>query len=273
MYLIADIGGTKTRISVSEDLNSFTEPIINPTPKDYKDGLSFIRENANELVGDKKIEAVAIGITGTLNDEGNELELSPHLPFWTSMPLKHDLEEMFHCDVFLENDTAFVGLGEAVYGAGKNQKIVGYLTISTGIGGVVVIDKKIAEKTSGFEPGHQILIVNEKQTTLEELASGSGIFKKYGKNASDIKDMQTWNDILRYLAIGINNTILHWSPNALIIGGGLVNSNLIDIDKLNTELRKIYRVSSECPTIKQAELGDTGGLYGAMEYLKQTISK
>jgi len=89
------------------------------------------------------------------------------------------LEEILEVPVFLRNDTAIVGLGEAHAGAGKGHEIVVYITVSTGVGGVRIIKGEIAKNQFGFEIGHQIIDLDgsvcpscEKPVDLENMISG-----------------------------------------------------------------------------------------------------
>src|SRR6185503_10097023 len=104
---------------------------------------------------------------------------------WKAKPLADDLEALFHAPAYLENDTAIVGLGEAVYGAGKGVQIVVYVTVSTGVNGVRVVDGMIEKSRQGFEIGGQYLSMNP-QHTLEELVSGTAVTERFGSHPKDL---------------------------------------------------------------------------------------
>lgn len=162
MYLLFDIGGTNIRLAISKDGKTFGNPKIFSTPKSFNDGMRFIKKEALEISGGKKIKAVAGGIAGHLDKNKTKLAGSPNLPAWVGKPLKRALEDSFGAPVVLENDASVVGLGEAVFGAGKGKSIVAYITVSTGIGGARIVDGRIDKSSSGFEPWHQIINFDDK---------------------------------------------------------------------------------------------------------------
>lgn len=272
MYLLLDIGGTKTRITFSDDLQSFDKPLVIPTCQIYEKAIHNIE--AHLRARNLEIEAVCLGIAGTLNKEKTKLTHAPNLMDWVNKDLKKDFERITDAKVFVENDAALVGLGEATQGAASHFDLVNYITISTGIGGANIQNKKIANTHYGFEPGHQIVNVKKvgegeyKFLTLEQLASGNSINRYLDeKSAKFIKD-EVLEDVVTYLAVGIYNSILHWSPEAVVLGGGIINSDILPIDRIKIRLQEINKVYIDLPVILKSQLKDFGGLWGGMWYLK-----
>ncbi|MFC1594934.1 ROK family protein [Patescibacteria group bacterium] len=270
MYLVFDIGGTKMRIASSKDLKTFDEPKIVATPSDFDEGIEVFKNTANELCKNKKIEAIAGGAPGPMDKNRTMLTGAPNLPEWNNKPLKEKLEQVLGAKVFLENDTALVGLGEAVAGAGKNYEIVAYITISTGVNGVRVINGKIDKNAMGFEIGKQIIDFSENKM-LEDLISGEAFEKKYNKKPYDTHDEKIWDEAAKILAYGLNNTIAHWSPNIVVLGGSMMKTVGIPIEGVRSHLKEILKIFPEIPKIEKAVLEDFGGLHGSMEFLKQNI--
>ena len=264
MYILFDIGGTKTRIASSQDGKTISEPEIFDTPKDYTQGLDRIKDAISKLVGTNQIESAVCGIAGPLDEERTKLTNSPQLPDWVGKLLKEDLQKLLNSKVFIENDAALAGLGEAIHGAGQGYSIVAYLTISTGVGGVKIVDGKIDKNSLGFEPGNMFI----EDGRLQDLISGMALEKKYRMKPQDINDARVWDEMANNLAQGLNNIIVDWSPQILILGGGVSNS--IPIENVKTYLSKLMKIFPEIPPIEKAALGDLSGLYGALEYLKQT---
>ncbi|MBI2018764.1 ROK family protein [Candidatus Daviesbacteria bacterium] len=271
MYLVFDIGGTKMRIAVSSDGRQITQSKIIPTPKDFDQAIQTFKKVADEISGGKKIEVIAGGLAGPLDKDKTMLITSPHLGGWIEKPFKAELEKLFGCPVYLENDANLAALGEATYGAGVNHKIVAYLTISTGVGGGRVVNKKIDENSLGFEPGHQIIVPDGSPCNcggkghLESYVSGSGLERTYGKKAEEIKDSKIWDEVERYLAIGLNNVTVLWSPDIIILGGSVMQS--INIESVRTYLKEILTIFPRAPKIELAKLGDSVGLYGALSLI------
>lgn len=273
MHFVADIGGTNMRVAPiregSISTGAFKNARILKTPTNYEEGISILKKIVSEIAGGEKVEAICIGVPGVLNPSKELLLRSPHLPGWEKKPLAHDLGIPLNAKIFLENDTALVGLGEALYGAGRGEGIVAYITISTGVGGVRIVNGKIDANASGFEPGHQIILLGESGgQEFETLVSGTAMMKKYKKHPSEIRDDKIWEEWARLSAVGIGNTILHWSPDIVVLGGSMFKEVGISIPRVEHYLRKTITIFEKLPTLKRGELGDFGGLYGAFAFLK-----
>lgn len=263
-YILFDIGGSKTRLSISHDGKSFDEPIIYQTPQNFEEGMHLLIKSIRDL-SNEKIGIICGGVAGPLSLNKTGVINAPNIVDYNDKNISEKLSHEFGSEVYLQNDTALVGLGEAISGAGSEWDIVAYITISTGIGGVKISDKKIDENILGFEIGHQIIEL-EHGRDLEAFASGTGIKNLYGRSAEEIDDENLWNDITRNLSIGIHNTILHWSPNGVVLGGSVMSK--INIDNIKAHLNEtLLKVFPKVPEVKKAELGDIGGIYGALHYI------
>lgn len=267
MYILFDIGGTKTRIAQARSLDSYDAPIIFETPKSYEEGIKKIKETILGISQGQTIDAIAGGIAGPFSQKSRTLIQSLNLPDWVEKPLATDLETTFHTKVFLDNDSAMVGLGEAVYGAGRGFPIVAYVTVSTGVGGARIVDGSVDERSIGFEPGKQI--IGENGETLEGLISGRAVEEKTGKKPAEIHDPAFWDTLAKTLAQGLNNVIVDWSPDVVVLGGSMMNNVGISVEKTMEYLKEILTIYPELPMMKKSELGDLGGLSGALAYLKQ----
>lgn len=283
MYILFDIGGTNMRVALSRNGETFDEPKIVPTPKDFDLGMQTIGNLAKELAQGEHIIAAAGGIAGTLSRDKTTFLNGPHLQGWNGKPIQKALQEAFGgVPTFVENDTAIVGLGEAVAGAGKGYPICVYLTVSTGVGGVRIVDQKIDVSAMGFEPGHQIIdaggllrqtSVGGQGVDLEGYVSGTSISERYGKKPYEITDEAFWDEMARLLAYGLNNTIVHWSPDVVVIGGSMMNKIGIPVDRVRAYLTGLLHIYPELPIIVHSSLADIGGLWGALHFVKQSIKK
>lgn len=278
MFLLFDIGGTKMRLAISRDGENFGEPKILKTPKDFRDGMVLLEKTVAELAGGENIKAAAGGIAGPLDREKTKLVNSPNISRWIGKPLKRSIEETINAPVFLENDAAIVGLGEAAVGAGKGSNIVVYITVSTGIGGVRIVDGRIDRNALGFEPGHQIIDPSRAfcptcnvSGHLEGYVSGAALEKRYHKKPYQITDPKIWEDQAKWLAYGLNNSIVHWSPDVVVLGGSIITKDAISVERVFYHLEKILVLFPRLPKLVKAKLGDVGGLYGALVFLKQNL--
>lgn len=265
MYIVFDIGGSKIRFARSDDLRSFSEPIIKENPHKYTDAIVLIKEMIDQLAGRESIKGIAGGVAGIIDPETGNLVFAPNMKDWVGKPLTNDIKRITGVMPKIFNDTQVGGLGEAVFGAGTDERAVAYITASTGIGGSITVDKKIQAHKYSFEPGHQI-IDYKNGTTLESLIGGRQLEEKYSKKPQDL-DQNIWNEVTKILAIGLHNSFVHWSPDILVVGGSLMHK--IRIEDLRSYLKKsLDGMYPDNLKIAQSKLGDLNGLYGAMAYLR-----
>lgn len=271
MYILLDIGGTNMRLAVSYDKQNLQEEKAFPTPQNFDEAINLISDYIRKEDSTQADMTICCGVPGVLAKDKKTLFSAPHLPGWNNKPLHDKLSEIIHGPAYLENDADLAGLGEAARGAGKDFRIVSYITVSTGVGGVRVVDKKIDAYSWGFEPGHQYIdadgSITGKVSTLEQLVAGSGIQARFGKEAKDIDDPKVWDELTRYLAFGLTNIIVLWSPEVLVMGGAIINSGKISVDKIRAELKGLLKVHPPDVEIRKSELGDKAGLLGALQYV------
>jgi predicted NBD/HSP70 family sugar kinase len=273
--ILFDIGGSKMRIALSRDGISFGEPRILATPAKYEDGRDLFLSTARELVGQEKIGVLVGGIAGPFDENKRSLVGSPNLTDWVGKPFKTEVEKELQVNMHIENDSAMVGLGEAIFGAGRGYKIVAYITVSTGVGGARIVGGEIDEKSIGFEPGHQIIDASralestEPNTYLGDILSGNSLEKRFGKKPKDLMDPELWEKMSKYLAYALNNVCVFWSPDCIVLGGSMITgSPAIPVDKTRDHLQKIVKIFPDIPVINKSELGDIGGLYGSLAYMR-----
>ncbi len=289
MYILFDIGGTKTRITATENLKSFCEPIVIQTPQSFEEGIETISKTVKELVGDKTLEVAVGGVAASLNREKTELVGGgSNITDWLRKPLKRRLEEVLGCPVLIENDTAMGGLAQVAYGPAQNVEIAVYVTVSTGVGGCRFVDGKIDKSALGFEPGWQIINTPEirQPATLTDSGwlegycsngylmshiGGACVEKEEGKKPYEITDKDFWDKKAKLLAYGLHNIYTLWSPDIIVVGGSMTNKIGISLETTHHYLNKTLATvfPGVTPKLVPAEFGDEMGLWGAMAYLKQ----
>ncbi len=271
MYLVFDIGGTNCRIAVSSDGQTITESKIIPTFQDFSQGIQSIKKTGEELLKGEKLDAIAGGIAGVISPDKTMLVKSPHIPGWVGKNLKEELEKLFKTSVKLENDAILGGLGEANFGAGKGYRIMAFITIGTGVGGSRVIDGELDKNAQGFEPGHQIIVPDGNLCNcggkghLEAYIGGNYLEKIYHQKSEDIKDPAIWDEITKYLSIGLNNTTVFWSPDIIVLGGSI--TQVISLESVQKYLEEYLTIFPNTPVLTKASLGDDVGLFGALKLL------
>jgi predicted NBD/HSP70 family sugar kinase len=156
---------------------------------------------------------------------------------------------------------------------------VAYHTISTGVGGAKIENGVIDMYTVGMEPGSQILDIDhtilgeDVPPTLDSLVSGPAVEARMGSKPEDIPQSDAiWDQLAFYLAHGLRNAILFWSPDIVVLGGSMITGNPnIPLDAIVGHTNDVLGDVVPCPLIVEAKLGDNGGLYGAMALLQKHI--
>ncbi|MDP3996274.1 MAG: ROK family protein [bacterium] len=268
MHLLFDIGGTKIRVAFSDGDERFEEPVVEKTLPEFDEAISLISEMREKATKGRKVSRAVCGIPGVYDKEKGELVWSPNLPGWKGRKIKKEIEEAVGVSFDIVNDADLVGLGEAVFGAGKGFGSSVYVTVSTGVGGGLVALGQISKNVSGFEPGQQI--VGKDGETLEYLVGGGSFKRRFGKSPKDVTDPTVWQESAEVLSVGLYNTIMHCSPDVLVLGGPMILGNpAIPFDIVAERTReRVLQIFPKCPEIKKAELGDFGGLYGGLAYLR-----
>lgn len=290
MYLVFDLGGTKLRVATSIDGKQLSPVEFFPSPSSYEAGLAIFRELALRFYGKERISAVAGGLAGSFERGGDRLITAGNIKDWTGKPIYADLRKIFRAQVFLHNDAALAGLGEAHLGAGRGAPIVAYFTLSTGFGGARITRGEIDESAFGFEPSFQIVDVGgamcgvcrkNKSIRIVSHISGNGILRHAGKKGEYIRDKRFWDDKAKYLALALNNSLVFWSPDVIVLGGSVMKS--IPMNKVCMHLKNFAGKFMELPLskksgigsfstfLKKAELGERSALLGALIYLRQEL--
>ncbi|MBI3335208.1 MAG: ROK family protein [Candidatus Portnoybacteria bacterium] len=277
MYLLFDIGGTNIRLGFSHDGICIDKKETFSRPKDSKEAMGAIRLFCKKSLENQPLKTAVGGIAGVLDAKKETLLVSPNMKEWEGMNVKKALQKGLKTNVLLENDADLAGLGEAVYGQGKEQSIVAYLAVGTGVGGTRIVNKTIDKNAWGFEPGHQIIEINGKKCLcggkghLESYISGGAIERELGKKPYEITDEQFWDEKAKLLALGLHNTIVYWSPDVVILGGSMMKEIGIPIERVTYHLKKIMKIFPELPPIKKAALEDEAGLWGGLAYTNQKL--
>jgi glucokinase len=250
-----DIGGTKISIVLGTSSGKILarREIPTWTGAQTKVCVKELAANLRALiihsgVSPKKILGIGVGCPGAVNSRLGILPRSPNLPGWKGIPLRNILQKATGLPVCLANDANAAALGESFFGAGKDSRNFIYITVSTGIGGGIVIDGKLYEGP-GFvagEIGHISIVPEGKRCAcgqrgcLEAYASGTAIAGFYReikkKKVAGAKEVgvaartgdklavESYRQAGYYLGIGIANLLNILNPEKVVIGGGVLKS-------------------------------------------------
>jgi glucokinase len=264
MYLGIDVGGTKTLVAVLDGRGVITEQTKFPTPTsyaDWRDQLADIVDNFST----KKYIACGVGVPGRVDRKhGVGLNMG-NLP-WHDVPIERDLQKLLDCPVVVENDANLAGLSEAMLV--KRYSRVLYVTISTGIGTGLIVDRVIDPSYADSEGGQMVLEHNGKMETWEDFASGQAIVARYGKRASDISDPTAWRAICHDIALGLIDLIAVLQPQVVILGGG-VGTHYDKYKKYLAEALAPYETPLvPIPHIQKAERPEEAVVFGCYDLAK-----
>ncbi len=299
-----DIGGTKIALAVAAPDGRILEGTRFPTR--VEDGPRAILgrvfseiERMRERAG-ARLAAVGVGCGGPL-DRARGLILSPpNLPGWDEFPIVALLEERFGVKALLDNDANAAALGEHRHGAGRGLKHLVYITISTGIGGGVIVSNKLVHgvQDGAGEVGHMTVLPDGPacgcggRGCLEALCSGTAIARRarerlaageesflssldYGEitaqsvalaaREGDALASKVWYDTIRHLSVGVGNIFHALAPEAVIIGGGVSTAGEQLFAPLREQVRaRVRMLAPDRINILQASLGGDSGVQGAV---------
>lgn len=268
MKIIFDIGGTNMRVAGVND-NKIDHIETVGTPPNPGDGVKQLIELSRKIAGTEDIESITGGVAGTFDSSGAIFN-SPHLMAWKGLNLATALGKEFSARVGVGNDASLAALGEAVFGAGRGAKIVAYVGIGTGVGGAKIVDGKIDANASGFEPG-QMILANGK--SFESQVAGGGLMSELGKSGPDLP-ASVYEERTPFLAMGIYNMIMLWSPEVLVIGGSMLNdADGYRLERVREEITKLPNVFFRIPEIRAGELKNANGLWGAVVLSREPVLK
>jgi len=253
----------------------------------------------------KQGQVAGIGVTapGPINPYEGIVIDAPNIPGWENLPLRQLLEDHFHVRVAAGNDANLAALGEWRFGAGQGFHHMIYLTISTGIGGGVIVNDQLLLGSQGLaaELGHITVVPDGplcgcgQRGHLEAIASGPSIVRwveeeinngvpsrlaeKMPLTAKDVSEAAQQGDTLSQAALARAGTFigvaiadyLHiFNPSAVIIGGGVSQSGPVLMKPLRTALREHVMSPKflDHLTIAPAALGDSVGLMGALALVR-----
>jgi glucokinase len=285
MIIGIDLGGTKIAGVLATPSGKVLMDVQVPTEahKGKKQVIENIKKAIRLLIRSQKvkIKAIGIGAPGPILYEKGVVVEAPNLPGWKRVNLKQILEKEFRVPIFVDNDANCAALAEAWFGAAKFVRHFIYMTISTGIGGGIIIDKKLYRGAIGSagEFGHMEIDLSGpkcgcgKRGCLEALASGSALKRKTGMDAislelaarqGDKKAQAAIREAAHYLAIGIANLVNIFNPEMVVIGGGLSNMRELLLVPIRKEFKK-YALTLPAKSVKivRAKLGTQAGVLGA----------
>lgn len=279
--LAVDIGGTKFTIALFDAEGRMIERESRAT--DREGGKDWMLQQIETIAKPWNFDRIGIGFGGPVEFDKQNVALSTHVGGWSNFPLTTHFSELFRKPAIMDNDANVGALGEGVYGAGKGFRPLFYMTLSTGIGGGILLDGGVYRGADSYagELGHVNILPDGPDCLcgsngcFERMCCGLWLEKDYGRTAKDL--MQDPAFVARYvvnLARGLKACIMLLNPARIVIGGGISKAGDALFVPLREELRRqVTSWSRARLDVVPASLGDDSVLYGALALAKEIEPK
>ena len=306
--LAVDIGGTTIRLALVSTEGQIMAREHCPTMAEEGPGpvidrmLSAIKGFLHSHNVDlSRLHSVSIAAAGAIDTDNGIVTMSPSLPGWVDIPLRSNIEAAYGRSPFILSDASAAALGEHWFGAGRNSANLVYITVSTGIGGGIIVDNNLYSGTSGSagEIGHMTIDVNGAVCNcgslgcLETLASGTAVAReairrigngeassltktrggieyitaeKVGQAAreGDTLALAVISRAARYLGVGLANLVNILNPDMIIVGGGLSKLGDLLLEPAREVVReRAFGLPAQAVRVVPSQLGDDAGILGA----------
>jgi glucokinase len=311
--LTVDLGGTKIIAAVVLPdgkiiSRNYRLTMADKGPEAVSDRILSAVDKAIAQAKLKTSELIGIGVAaaGILDTNRGIVTTSPNLPNWRNVPLRDILADKLGVATYIVNDASAAALGEHRFGAGMGFNNMLYLTVSTGIGGGIIIDGELYSGADGCagEVGHMTVEADGPRChcgnfgCLEALASGWAVAKaaikriNNGEKSSivELVDGRLENitaetvavaarrgdqlaaDIVaeaaKYLGIGLANLVNIFNPELIVIGGGLSKMGDMLLSPAWKVLKeRAFQLPADTVRVVRARLGSNAGIIGAAAYV------
>lgn len=280
-----DLGGTKIMTgAINRSGAVLGVPVkISTQGNDSADNIfgrivsSVERVLTNLGISIKQVKGIGVGATGPLDLEKGLILECPQLPNMHFFNLREAVKDHFGIPVSLNNDANCLILGESVYGAGARAKSILGFTLGTGIGGAIVMNKKIWNGATGTAA--EVWKSPYKEAVIEDYVSGAGVAKIYQslsgieKSSEDIfhlaqsgekHALQTWKEFGGNLAIAVSWGINFIDPELVILGGSVSNAYPFFRESMENKLKEfICNEPLQKTKVVTGQLGEHAGFIGA----------
>lgn len=297
-----DIGGTNIKSGIVNEKGEVVHRLSLPT-KAHEGGEALlirtsgmVKELENYAIGHGwKVKGVGIGTAGQVNSRlGVVMGATANLPGWAGMELVPRLHALTGLSVLIDNDANAMAYGEAWVGSGCHWNDFICVTLGTGVGGCVIVDRQPYQGRDGFagEMGHHVIDLGGQPCNCgrtgcwEQYASVTGLMRMVKEEGLDFQELNSPEGLFasakegnekalhlvrrysQYIAVGLVNLIHIFNPEGIVIGGAVSKQGDFLLDQVRCELSRyllpVYREQSKGIDILSASLGNDGGVVGAV---------
>ena len=317
-YAGVDLGGTKILVLVANAGGEVVGQVRIPTLA--KEGpeatqsrvVAAVHDAAKEAgVDAKSLRAIGVSAPGPIDTEAGVITDPPNLAGWHNVPLARILHDRIGAPTALENDANCSAVGEHQFGAGRGYANMIFMTISTGIGGGIIINNELYAGASGAagELGHIGVALDGPVCgaghvgCLEAFASGTAIAARARElvaagllpetarlaqeepplsaetvyRAAEAGEAEAREIIVRagrYLGIGLASVINAFNPQAIVLGGGVTNmGDAILGPAVEAARSRSFAQSFMDVRIVEGELGERSAALGALAVARNRAAR
>lgn len=276
-----DIGGTNIKLVVL-DATSLRVLSSEMIPTEAQSGLDHVLERAASLV--KKIVKpgathIGVGIAGLVRQPEGVLYRAPNITHSTDAKVKQILTKHLGVTVAVANDAQCFSLAEAVLGAGKDHRVVCGITVGTGVGGGLIVEKNIFFGANGFagEVGHMLLKpgqppkgADDERGDAEQFFSGTALHKRCDKaeNPDDLLHGTACAflhpDIFCEIAWLCTSLTYAYDPSIIIFGGTTGKALKPHLPSIAKELKKWLLPATPVPMLAASTMEHAGAIGAAL---------
>lgn len=286
-----DIGGTKTAVALVREDGAILcrEQWLTEPAKGASTAIRRLRDALCSLSAGKDVAGIGIACSGPLDHRTGILGQIGTLPGWEGSDLTIPVQDAFGLPVVVENDADAAAIAEFSWGSGQGSERFIYVTVSTGIGAGIVLQGDIYRGAGGAHPeiGHLLidgsgpLCYCGAHGCWESLASGSAMSAWVREKAGSGQEMSAHEICVRatqgesmaqyaverhgyYLGLGLANLLTAFVPDIIALGGGLMKSSSLFLDRALATMRsKCTQVPNDLTRVTIASLGEDAGVLGA----------
>jgi len=266
-----------------------------------------IADVALELMNEEEIESVGVSVAAFISADRKTILATPNIKDWNGVNLDYELTTRIGLPVVIENDANSAAWGEFKFGAARGKESIFMLTVGTGIGGGIVINSNLLRGSFGIaaEIGHLRIVPNGllcgcgAHGCFEQYGSGTALLRHAreaivanpdrsrnilgrgdgtieGVKGSAITEAARDGDELAlsvfeitgdYIGAGIASLAVILDPEAVVIGGGVIDAGEILLNPIRTSMDKYMPFAGKHPhpQIIGAQLGNEAGLVGVAD--------
>ena len=309
--LAADVGGTNLRIAAVSEDGSVLHQVTEPTPRNgiAADVLDTVCRLAEQCIAEqsagKRPESFGLALAALVNFREGRVLSSPNLPQLNDLPLAAVLSERLGLQVVLENDATAAAIGEYWRGSSKDAESSVFVTLGTGIGGGLILERRVYRGVDGtageighicVEPNGQpcgcgsrgcveqyasaTAIVRITRELLEEDTAssldGDAMFSSkdvYAAAASgDVVAREAFKRMGRHLGLALAALVDVLNPELIVIGGGAAGGWDFFIEHVESEIdARAFRHPAMRVRLVRAQLGEAAGILGAARVALDSI--